>query len=39
MNIVCKLRVTNETTDNECREYDDAQKGGVDVHTIVIRRL
>ena len=34
MNIACKLRVTNETTDDECGECDDAQKGDVDVHTI-----
>ena len=34
-----KLQVTNETSDDECGECEDAEKGGVDVHTIVIRRL
>ncbi len=34
-----RLQVTNETSDDECGECDDAQKGGVHVHTIVIQRL
>ena len=34
-----RVQVTNETSDDECGECDDAQKGGVHVHTIVIQRL
>ena len=34
-----KLQVTNATSDDECGECEDAEKGSVDVHTIVIRRL
>ena len=34
-----KLQVTNETSDDECGQCDNPQKGGVDVHTIVVRRL